>query len=268
MNILEIKNLNFSYGEKQILKNIHLSLKQGSWNTIIGLSGTGKSTLLKMILGLIETDASITIDNLLLNKSNLFEIRKKIGVVFENPEFSFVTETVKDDLAFTLENMQYCSEDIKKRIKEVAECLKITKMLNKNPHSLSGGEKQMVAFACAIIHKPKLLIFDEAFSMIDSIERQNILKIVKKMQQEENITILQVTHDMEECLFSDNLYVLQDGHFILQGLKEDVFKEEAKLTKIGLELPFLVNLSKKLQYYDLIDRYYYNMEQLVDALWK
>jgi len=268
MNILEFEHLKFSYGEKEILSDIHLSLPQGTWNTIIGLSGTGKSTLLKIILGLIETNNLITIDNLLLNKENLLEIRKKIGVVFENPEYSFVTETVKDDLAFTLENMQYNAKDIKHRIKEVAEILQITKLLNKNPHLLSGGEKQLVALAIAIIHKPKILVLDEAFTMIDSSQRKTILEFLKKIQKEENLTILQVTHDMEECLFSDFLYVLNNGNFVLQGLKEDVFKEESTLTKIGLELPFVVSLSKKLQYYDLVDTYYYDMEQLVDAVWK
>ena len=268
MNLLEISNLNFSYGEKNILSDIHLYLPQGSWSTIIGLSGTGKSTLLKIIVGLLEYNGSIKIDNLLLEKDSLVEIRKKIGVVFENPEFSFVTETVKDDLAFTLENMQYESKEIKKRIKEVAEKLQITKLLNKNPHLLSGGEKQIVALAIAIIHKPKLLILDEAFTMIDSSQRKKILDFVKKIQIEENVTILQVTHDMEECLYSNYLYVLKDGKFVLQGLKEEVFKEENKFTKMGLELPFLVSLSKKLQYYDLVDTYYYDMEQLVDALWK
>ena len=245
MNILEIKQLNFAYNENKILSDIYLSLPQGTWNTIIGLSGTGKSTLLKIILGLIETNDLITIDNILLNKENLVEIRKKIGVVFENPEFSFVTETVKDDLAFTLENMQYSPKEIKQRIKEVSELLQITKLLNKNPHILSGGEKQLVALAIAIIHKPKILILDEAFTMIDSSQRKNILKCIKNIQQEEQITILQVTHDMEECLFSDYLYVLNNGNFVLQGLKEEVFKEESTLTKIGLELPFLISLSKK-----------------------
>ena len=104
--------------------------------------------------------------------------------------------------------------------------------------------------------------------MIDSSQRKKILDFVKKIQIEENVTILQVTHDMEECLYSNYLYVLKDGKFVLQGLKEEVFKEENKFTKMGLELPFLVSLSKKLQYYDLVDTYYYDMEQLVDALWK
>lgn len=265
--ILSVQNVNFSYEKKVVLKNINFTLSKNSWNTLIGPSGAGKTTLLHILLGLLKSDGKIVLDKVDL-KEKQEEYLKKIGVVFENPELSFVTQTVKDDLAFTLENLQYQPADIKKRMKEVVELLDIKPFLNKNPHILSGGEKQMVALAIAIIHKPQLLILDEAFTMIDTIERQKILDKVKMLQKKENLTILHVTHDMEECYYSDTILLLQEGKIIQKASKEEIFKEEKKLTKLGLELPFLVSLCKKLQYYDLIQKDYYEKEQLVDAIWK
>ena len=161
MNIIDIKNLNFKYKEKEVFNNFNLQLENGSFTTIIGLNGSGKSTLIKILLGLLKYEGIIKIDDILLNKDNIKNIRKSIGIVFENPDNQFVAETVMDDIAFSLENLQMNSKNIKEKIMKMANYIGISRLLEREPHSLSGGEKQLVALASALIHEPKILILDD-----------------------------------------------------------------------------------------------------------
>lgn len=264
---ITITNLNFKYKNKAIFENINLNIESGKITSIIGPNGCGKSTLVKILLGLLKYDGMIKVGNHLLIKDNIPEIRKKIGVVFENPDNQFVSETVMDDIAFTLENMHYDKKDIRKKIEEISRYLGIYDILDKNPHSLSGGEKQLVALASALIHEPEILILDEALTMIDPYYKDFIYKILKE-QKEKGVTIINITHDMEETLISDYIIVMKDGKIAIQGAKEEVYQEEKRLHKLGFSLPFMVELSYRLMFYDLIDHVIYDMEEMVDTLWK
>ena len=184
--ILKIQNLNFTYQDKKVFDNFNLEILENSFTTIMGLSGSGKSTLVKLILGLFPSENSIIIDDMYLNKNNIKEIRKKIGVVFENPDVGIIADTVIDDIAFTLENLKVPSEEIQERIDNIAEILDITDILDKSPNGLSAGEKQKVALASALVIEPKILILDEAFVMLDPITKEKVFKLIQDIKKHKN----------------------------------------------------------------------------------
>lgn len=263
-NIIKIANLNFKYGDKIIFKDFNLNIKKNTFTTILGPNGSGKSTLVKILLGLEEKDGIVEINGIELNKKNINEIRKQIGVVFENPDSQFVAETVMDDIAFSLENLNYPKKEIRNKIKEISKLLEIEQILQKEPHSLSGGEKQLVSLASALVIEPKILILDEALNMIDNHIKEKLLKNLIDL----DITIIMITHDSEDAMYSDEIIVLDNGNLILKGPKELVFQEEEIFKKLGLEIPFMIDLSKKLMFYGLIDNIIYDMDEMVNTLWK
>lgn len=268
MKIIEINNLSFRYKNKFIFDNFSLSIEKGNWVTIAGSNGSGKSTLVKLLAGLEKSYSNIKIFDKTLNKKNLFNIRKEIGYVFDIPENFFACETVEDELAFSLENIAVAPKTIKKKINDVSKLLKLDKCLKQNPYELSGGEKQKVAIACALMLEPRILILDDALMMIDINERKEILKILKDYNKRKRVTIISFTHNLEEALYSDRLIILNKGKIIVDGNFPQVFNEELVMRKIGLEVPFMVELSKKLNLYNLINDIELNLESLVDKLWK
>lgn len=268
MNIIEIKNLSFRYKNKFIFDNFNLSIERGSWVTIAGPNGSGKTTLVKILAGLEKSYSSVTILGKNLNKKNLFNIRKEIGIAFDNPDNYFVCETVEDELAFSLENMAMMPKTIKKKIDEVSKVLKIENLLSKNPYELSGGEKQKVSLACALILEPRILILDESILMIDINERKYILDVLKDYNKRKQVTILSFTHNLEEATYSDKLVVLNKGKIVVSGTFPGVFLYENVMRKIGLEVPFAVELSQKLMLYGFTDKIELDLERLVSLLWK
>ncbi len=266
-NIVEINNLNFKYRNKEIFKEFNLTIKKGEITSIIGLNGSGKSTLMKILLGLMKFKGLIKINNVFLTRETVKIIRKEIGVVFENPDNQFVAETVMDDIAFTLENMNYKKNIIKTKIIDVARYIGIEHLLEKNPHELSGGQKQLVAFASALVHDPKLLILDEAVAMIDPCNKNKIYSMIKDLKNK-GMSIILVTHDIEETTISDKIILMDKGKIILNNEKEEVYKEEKILKDLGFDLPFMVELSTRLKFYNLIDETIYDMEKMVNLLWK
>ena len=266
--IIELEKINFSYGEHKIFDDFSLSINEGTFTTIVGPNGSGKSTLVRILLGLIRTDGKVVIDETEMNHKNLKDIISKIGVVFENPDNQFVAETVMDDIAFSLENMQVKPKEIMARVKEIANYIGITDIIEREPHTLSGGQKQLVALASALVINPKIIILDEALTMIDLDVRDKIYKILEQINKEKGVTIVNITHDMDETLYSKDIVVLDEGKVILNGQKELVLKEEKVFSKLGLSLPFMAELSIKLGYYGLIDHMLFNMDEMVDEIWK
>lgn len=266
-NIIHIENITFKYRNKDIFDNFNLDINKGTLTTIMGPNGSGKSTLVKIIVGLLNFKGIIKIEDTILTKASIFEIRKTIGVVMSNPDNQFVAETVMDDIAFTLENMNYKKDIIKQKIEEVTRYLGIYDILEYNPHELSGGQKQLVALASALVHDPKILILDEALSMIEPLEKDHIFKLLLDLK-DKGLTIINVTHDIEESVYSDEIIVIDNGKLVLKGTKEQVYSQERILKKMGFNLPFMVELSNRLKFYELIDETIYDMEVMVDTLWK
>ncbi len=268
MAILNINNLTFRYKNKFIFDNFDLEVERGSWVTIAGPNGAGKTTLVKILAGLEKSYADITIFNKPLNKKNMYDIRREIGFVFDNPDNFFACETVEDELAFSLENLGVFPNTIKKKIKDVAKILKLDDLLKENPCDLSGGEKQKVALATALMLEPRILVLDEALLMIDVKERDEILKTLKEYNKQKRVTILSFTHNLEEAIYSDRLIILNKGVITIDGAFPEVFSEERVMRKIGLEVPFAIELSEKLKVYNIIDHMELDLERLVSLIWK
>jgi energy-coupling factor transport system ATP-binding protein len=266
--LIDINNLNFKYDDKNIFDNFTLKIKKGQWLSVIGPNCSGKSTLVKLLVGILENNNSIKVDGILLTKDKIMEIRRRIGVIFQNPDNYFVGETVRDELAFTLENLCVNVTEMHTRIMRVSRALKINHLLELDPRSLSGGEKQKVALASILVIRPKIIVLDEALAMVDSIGKKEILNILKELNEDQKITIINITHNLEETLYGDKIVVIDKGIKLMEGKTLDVLKKDNILSKLGLELPFMVDLSLKLQFYELINDIKLDMDDLVVSLWK
>lgn len=268
MSIIEINNLTFRYGSKFIYDNFSLNINRGTWVTIAGPNGSGKTTLVKIIAGLVKTYSDVKVFGKKIDRKSIYDIRKEVGFVFDNPDNFFACETVEDELAFSLENMAVFPATIKRKIKEVSQLLKLDGILKENPYNLSGGEKQKLALACALMLEPRILVLDEALMMVDVNERDVLLKILKDYNNKKRVTIISFTHNLDEAIYSDRLVVLNQGKIVVDGSFPSVFDEERVMRKIGLEVPFSVELSQKLRVYKLVDKIHLNLERLVDEVWK
>ena len=203
-----------------------------------------------------------------INSKNTKNIISKIGVVFENPDDQFIGETVESDIAFSLENMQVKPNVIKRKVSAISKYLGIDSILNREPHTLSGGEKQLVALASALVKEPEVLIMDEALTMVDVDIREKIYDILKEVNKKDGITIINITHDMDEIIHGDSIMIMDNGKVVLDGLTKEVIKEEKLFNKLGLSLPFMAELSMKLKYYGLVEDIILDMNEMVDILWK
>lgn len=249
MAILEVKDLNFSYEEEgKTIDNISFSVEEGSYTTIVGHNGSGKSTIAKLIMGLLESaSGTITIDGIALNNENLAKIRSRIGIVFQNPDNQFIGATVRDDIAFGLEN--HCVEPsmMDEIIDTNAALVKMSDFMDQEPTHLSGGQKQRVAIAGVLAMKPKLLIFDEATSMLDPDGKDEIKKVIMKLHKESSLTILSITHDIDEVASSDYVVALDQGKVVLTGTPQEVFQQEKKLKEMKLDIPFSLKIADELK---------------------
>ncbi len=261
--MIKISDLSFSYNLKdEALKNVNLEIKKGSWVSILGHNGSGKSTLSKLMVGLlVPTQGSIVIDGKPLNQENIMDIRKKIGIVFQNPDNQFVGVTVKHDIAFGLENQCIAHDEMVEKIDHYAKLVGMDQYLSKEPHQLSGGQKQRVAIAGALAMEQDILILDEATSMLDPEGTQEIIDLIKRLNRSLNKTIITITHDLSFAQQSDYLIVLKEGQVILEGTPKTVFEQEDLLRSSHLELPFELKLYNELKKDEKVN------SKIVEALW-
>lgn len=248
-SIIEVKDLCFNYEENvTTIDNISFSVEEGSYTTIIGHNGSGKSTVAKLLAGLLEKKSgSIKIDGIELNIENLGKIRNRLGIVFQNPDNQFIGSTVRDDIAFGLENHKVPQADMDAIIEKNAKRVNMTKYLDHEPTHLSGGQKQRVAIAGILAMKPKVLIFDEATSMLDPQGKAEIKRVIKEIHKERGLTILSITHDIDEVAHSDDVVVMNEGKIAMQGTPEEIFSDIDRITNMHLDVPFSLKLSKELK---------------------
>ncbi|MED3661738.1 energy-coupling factor ABC transporter ATP-binding protein [Ureibacillus sp. FSL K6-8385] len=251
--ILSFKNVSFSYSPekadvRKAVDNVSFSVEEGEWIAIVGHNGSGKSTMVKMVCGLLfPQEGEIRVMGNVLSEENLWDIRSKIGMVFQNPDNQFVGATVQDDVAFALENNGIPYEEMVERVTSSLKRVKMYEFLNHEPHHLSGGQKQRVAIAGALAMHPKLLILDEATSMLDPQGREEVLQTVLDLRKEIGLTVLSITHDVEEALLADRIIFMNQGKKYAEGTPEEIFALGDKLIEFGLELPFAMRMSKLLQ---------------------
>ena len=271
-SIIDVKNLSFRYKESQEyydVKGITFHVKRGEWLSIVGHNGSGKSTTVRLIDGLLEAESGeIVIDDQRLTEENVWNIRRQIGMVFQNPDNQFVGATVEDDVAFGLENQGLSRQEMKKRVEEALALVGMLDFKKREPARLSGGQKQRVAIAGVVALKPAILILDEATSMLDPEGRRELIETVKGIRKDYDMTVISITHDLEEVAMSDRVLVMKKGEIESTSSPRELFSRN-DLDQIGLDDPFANQLKHSLSQngYDLPENYLTESE-LEDKLWE
>jgi energy-coupling factor transport system ATP-binding protein len=268
MKQLEVKNLSFSYDEStHAVRHVSFAIEKRSYTTIIGHNGSGKSTIAKLLIGLLEKDeGEILIDDLPLNEENLMEIRSRVGIVFQNPDNQFIGSTVRDDIAFGLEN--HCVEQSKMDaiITEFAEKVNMSEYLESEPTRLSGGQKQRVAIAGVLAMAPEMIIFDESTSMLDPQGKDEINRVIRQLHEETQLTIISITHDIEEVAKSDHVLVMDQGEIKMEGTPDEILLRDKELIRLHLDIPFSIKLQQQLKKNGLTMKPEITIEGLVNQL--
>ncbi|MEH7413919.1 energy-coupling factor ABC transporter ATP-binding protein [Neobacillus drentensis] len=270
-SIVSLKGVSFQYDtqERYALKNVSFDIYEGEWLAIVGHNGSGKSTMAKLLNGLqFPQEGEITIDTLKLNEETIWDVRKKIGMVFQNPDNQFVGTTVQDDVAFGLENNGVPREEMVHRVEDSLKRVKMDQFLYQEPHHLSGGQKQRVAIAGVLALRPAIIILDEATSMLDPRGREEVLETVRMLKQENSLTVISITHDLEEAAKADRIIVMNSGEVFREGTPEEIFAMDEQLIKLGLDIPFSVKMSKAFRENGItLSKHYLSEEELVTELW-
>lgn len=266
--IIEVKDLVFEYEEgSKTIDHISFEIQKGTYTTILGHNGSGKSTIAKLLMGLLARQSGdIIVGGIPLTEEHLFEVRDQIGIVFQNPDNQFIGATVRDDIAFGLENMCVDPKKMDDIINEYAQKVNMLEFLDHEPTKLSGGQKQRVAIAGILAMAPSIIILDEATSMLDPKGKKEINALVHQLNQDKNITILSITHDIEEAALSDYVILLSDGHVIDQGKPEDVLMKQKEIESLALDVPFAYKISQGLKQKGIKINDYINQEKLVKEL--
>ena len=271
-SLIDVKNLSFRYKESQEyydVKDITFHVKRGEWLSIVGHNGSGKSTTIRLIDGLLEAESGeIVIDGQRLTEENIWNIRRQIGMVFQNPDNQFVGATVEDDVAFGLENQGLSRQEMKKRVEEALALVGMLDFKKREPARLSGGQKQRVAIAGVVSLRPAILILDEATSMLDPEGRRELIETVKGIRKDYDMTVISITHDLEEVAMSDRVLVMKKGEIESTSSPRELFSRN-DLDQIGLDDPFANQLKHSLSQngYDLPENYLTESE-LEDKLWE
>ena len=271
-SVIDVKNLSFRYKESQEyydVKDITFHVKRGEWLSIVGHNGSGKSTTVRLIDGLLEAESGeIVIDGQRLTEENVWNIRRQIGMVFQNPDNQFVGATVEDDVAFGLENQGLSRQEMKKRVEEALALVGMLEFKKREPARLSGGQKQRVAIAGVVALRPAILILDEATSMLDPEGRRELIETVKGIRKDYDMTVISITHDLEEVAMSDRVLVMKKGEIESTSSPRELFSRN-DLDQIGLDDPFANQLKNSLSQngYDLPGNYLTESE-LEDKLWE
>ncbi len=270
--IIELENLTFRYqknDERPALEDVTLKVYPGEWIAIIGHNGSGKSTLAKTINGLLAPESGkVQVGEYQLTEEHLWSIRRMVGMVFQNPDNQFVGATVEDDVAFGLENQGIPREEMVIRVQEALKQVRMNEFATREPARLSGGQKQRVAIAGVVALRPDIIILDEATSMLDPEGRAEVIATIKKIKEENNLTVLSITHDIDEAANANRILVMRQGKLIDEGTPGKIFSAGPKLIELGLDLPFPERLKYSLQKRGIqVPEEYLTEEGMVEWLW-
>ncbi|AIM16697.1 MULTISPECIES: energy-coupling factor ABC transporter ATP-binding protein [Neobacillus] len=269
--IISLKDVCFQYDgqDRYALQSVTFDIYEGEWLAIVGHNGSGKSTMAKLLNGLqFPNQGVITVCGLPLTEENVWDIRKQLGMVFQNPDNQFVGTTVEDDVAFGLENMGIQREEMVLRVQDSLKKVKMEQFLYQEPHHLSGGQKQRVAIAGVLALRPSIIILDEATSMLDPRGREEVLEVVRDLKNENRLTVISITHDLEEAAKADRIIVMNKGEVYREGKPEEIFSMDEELIKLGLDIPFSVKIGKAFRQKGIdLPKHYLTEEELVTELW-
>ena len=271
MPVIRIEKLTFAYTEDIItINDISLSIEKGKSVSIVGHNGCGKSTLAKLLVGLLTPDSGeIYIDEEKVDRKNIARIRSKMALVFQNPDNQFIGSTVEDDIAFGLENRCVPHNNMQAIVEEYAKEVGMIDYLKKEPSNLSGGQKQRVAIAGALALSPDIIIFDEATSMLDPKGKRDIRELIAKMKKNKpDLTIISITHDIEEAYLSDEVIVMNKGEITACGNPKEILKDKDLMQRAGLDIPFALVLKNKLHLQGINIPDTNDIDELVEALWQ
>ena len=271
-NIIEVKDLKYKYNEADTtytLNGVSFHVKQGEWLSIIGHNGSGKSTTVRLIDGLLEAESGdIIIAGDKLTVDNVWEKRRQIGMVFQNPDNQFVGATVEDDVAFGLENQGIPLEEMQERVHQALELVGMSDFKKREPARLSGGQKQRVAIAGVVALRPNIIILDEATSMLDPEGRLDLIRTVKDIKDHYNMTVISITHDLDEVALSDRVIVMKEGEVESVSRPEELFMRK-DLQALDLNQPFTADLADQLRHKGLeVPDRYFTEEELEETLWE
>ncbi|SFE59658.1 energy-coupling factor transporter ATPase [Peptostreptococcus sp. D1] len=256
-SIIKVNNLTFEYISEEkshrAIDDLNLDVKRGEFVAIIGHNGSGKSTLSKNLNAILyPTSGDIVIDGMnTKDQESLWYIRQKAGMVFQNPDNQIVATIVEEDVAFGCENLGIEPTEIRKRVDSALKNVDMYELRERQPHLLSGGQKQRVAIAGIIAMRPECIIFDEATAMLDPSGRQEVMKTIKRLNKENNITVLLITHFMEEAVEADRVIVMEKGRKVIEGTPKEVFSKVDELKRIGLDVPYMTELAQLLKKDDI-----------------
>lgn len=273
LNSIDVKHLKFKYDDNQdnyTLDDLSFHVKQGEWLSIVGHNGSGKSTTVRLIDGLLAAESGdIFVENELLTEENVWNVRQKIGMVFQNPDNQFVGATVEDDVAFGLENKGIPLEEMQSRVKEALQLVGMSDFADREPSRLSGGQKQRVAIAGAIAIRPNIIILDEATSMLDPEGCLELIQTIKEIRDQYNMTVISITHDLDEVALSDRVLVMKRGKVKSSSTPRELFARGEELLTLGLDIPFSANLISafKNKGFEFTENYLTEKE-LEDQLWE
>jgi energy-coupling factor transport system ATP-binding protein len=270
-SIVSLKEVSFQYDEQEryALNHVSIDIYEGEWLAIVGHNGSGKSTMAKLLNGLqFPQQGEITVCGMPLNEESIWDIRKQIGMVFQNPDNQFVGTTVQDDVAFGLENNGIPRDEMVRRVEDSLRKVKMDQFLYQEPHHLSGGQKQRVAIAGVLALRPSIIILDEATSMLDPRGREEVLETVRLLKAEKALTVISITHDLEEAAKADRIIVMNKGEVFREGTPEEIFSMDEQLIQLGLDIPFSVKMSKAFRQKGIdLSKHYLSEEELVTELW-
>ncbi|EAE8347084.1 energy-coupling factor ABC transporter ATP-binding protein [Listeria monocytogenes] len=233
--------------EKYAVKDVSISAQKGEWVALVGHNGSGKSTIAKLLNGLLfPEDGLIKIGHFVLSEKNIWDIRRQVGMVFQNPDNQFVGATVQDDVAFGLENHGVPHDTMVERVESALNEVGMQSYALHEPARLSGGQKQRVAIAGVLALQPDVIILDEATSMLDPRGRAEVMETIRIMREQEDITVISITHDLDEVLFADRVIVMNNGEVHSEGTPQEIFQQADAMREIGLGVPFIIELQEKL----------------------
>ncbi len=267
MSTISIDGLKYAYKDHEILKDVRFKVKKSSLISIIGSNNCGKTTLIKCISGIMPIEEVISIDDIVLNKKNIKKYSRNIGVVFSCDCNQFLFDNVIDEITFPLSNLNYSKKEMHNAINNINKLLFINEILHKEIWELSKVEKLKVLLATALIHKPKVLLLDDILVGLNSSDRERIILILKRVIQEMDIIIIATTSSLEDTIYSDAILVLDEGIIKYSGTLNDILKHDGSLTKMGIEIPVMMDMSVKLGFYDLLDKIVLDEKEMVDELW-